>query len=813
MNNNPISRNNSILKKIPSSSSINSTLSLLKEKKYNFINESPIFSRIEKTNFNKNLKLPICISILANNLSINENNINLNLNANQKFNTKFPHINKKEPISRNSNYNLFSTSGKKNSKAKEIFFNSFNMSNIGYKNNVNPIKNKINFSPLRDSSKLSTNKKNISLDSSVITNQKTPVNKQNKQKYKLSFSFMSESPKKEKKFSSNQYLKKINKPFNIYNLYSNHNNNKKIDKEFNKLFNENNSINIEKSFNNCKNNESIDNNNNSSNNKIDDNKINKNNNSNNKINKNNNSNNKINNNIDNNINSNNIDNNINSNNINDKIEKDKDNINNNNISIITHSAKIIIELKKLDKKGDNNANKEIIKIKEKEKPNSRFNKIIRLSKRLSESYINFLKIKNNNKFHLINAKENTETNIAFKKNKFLNKLKKNFSNQINNILNIQKKEMIINYKNKMEKIFNKENNKIKIREYLKKNSFSLKDYQKSEINNICNNSSKSSNYIETNTLNNNNYFNNCNLCCILKNYISFCKFGDLSVIFNKNINYSNKHSGNGNNYILNIHNSTYIQDFILKSLPFYKNNLIKKNHENKNNLINKHHSRNIKIKYRTDNYRTDNYRNSLNKNKFLRLSKQINSIVIKDIYKNHANKELLNNIKNQNLLKLNDMKFKDYSILNKRAFFIKEKELIKIRNKGNIIENSESSDNTSNNDKSYNKLFKYIIEGKSKKFINYYQKKKDFININQELSDGNNLLILSTIQENYHITKFLCEQGIEINNHNLRGNTALHYACAKQNYKIFDILIYYGAREDIINNKGLTASECIGQNI
>ena len=110
-------------------------------------------------------------------------------------------------------------------------------------------------------------------------------------------------------------------------------------------------------------------------------------------------------------------------------------------------------------------------------------------------------------------------------------------------------------------------------------------------------------------------------------------------------------------------------------------------------------------------------------------------------------------------------------------------------------------------------MIKLIIEGKNKQFQKIFEEKRIFIDINQELFDGNTLLILSSREGNYYITKFLCEQNAEVNIQNTNGNTALHYAIGKQFYAIADILARYGAREDIKNIKGLAPWDYIENNI
>ena len=49
----------------------------------------------------------------------------------------------------------------------------------------------------------------------------------------------------------------------------------------------------------------------------------------------------------------------------------------------------------------------------------------------------------------------------------------------------------------------------------------------------------------------------------------------------------------------------------------------------------------------------------------------------------------------------------------------------------------------------------------------------------------------------------LLMSGMDPNTQNNKGNTALHYACDTINMKIVDLLMDYGAREDIENNSKL----------
>ena len=183
--------------------------------------------------------------------------------------------------------------------------------------------------------------------------------------------------------------------------------------------------------------------------------------------------------------------------------------------------------------------------------------------------------------------------------------------------------------------------------------------------------------------------------------------------------------------------------------------------------------------------------------------------------------DLTRNLKKQLSQRSSDSSIENFSILKRKNFFKKTK-IIKdnkkdsqrvinfrdtIRDSGEINKVKKNPEELNeehiNFDELYFELIKLIIEGKNKQFQKIFEEKRAFIDINQELFDGNTLLILSSREGNYYITKFLCEQNAEVNIQNKNGNTALHYAIGKQFYAIADILARYGAREDIKNIKGL----------
>lgn len=162
----------------------------------------------------------------------------------------------------------------------------------------------------------------------------------------------------------------------------------------------------------------------------------------------------------------------------------------------------------------------------------------------------------------------------------------------------------------------------------------------------------------------------------------------------------------------------------------------------------------------------------------------------------------------------------NFSILHNKKFFNVEKKL-KIKDDDEshelnldekrggiqILENYKSIEDV------YLGLVSLIIEGENKLFMQYFTKHRLSLDINAHLIEGNTMLIISCIEGNAIITKFLCEQGCETNIQNNYGNTALHYAIANQYYVLADILERNGAREDILNYKGLAPWDCIENNL
>ena len=109
-------------------------------------------------------------------------------------------------------------------------------------------------------------------------------------------------------------------------------------------------------------------------------------------------------------------------------------------------------------------------------------------------------------------------------------------------------------------------------------------------------------------------------------------------------------------------------------------------------------------------------------------------------------------------------------------------------------------------------LLKLVTIGEKDLFMDTYSKNKSNFDINTQDENGNTLLIHSTMLNIINIAEYLLDQGADPNIPNCFGNTAMHYAYSFKNFKVVDLLHRYGAREDIINRKGMTPGECINKN-
>ena len=257
-----------------------------------------------------------------------------------------------------------------------------------------------------------------------------------------------------------------------------------------------------------------------------------------------------------------------------------------------------------------------------------------------------------------------------------------------------------------------------------------------------------------------------------------------------------------------------IQKIILRSNDYYFNNKqISKDKKMHRSTVRNYHKN-----------------NSLNYEK--RKTSKENNLLKQMSLKKFSNMNFLSLKKDIKKLSDKNLNFYEFSLLNQKKFFkrpkmkrkkIKTSSVLnqKIEKCGNNSEESSLSsdklmssfENNNNIEDIYFDLISYIIKAKNKQFLKLYEKNKKLININQQLFEGNTLLIISSREGNLHISKFLCSEGIEVNIQNNKGNTALHYAIGNQFYSIADTLTRYGAREDIANDKGLLPWDCVENNL
>ena len=472
-------------------------------------------------------------------------------------------------------------------------------------------------------------------------------------------------------------------------------------------------------------------------------------------------------------------------------------------------------------------------------------------KTLKESYPNIFdssKKQIKTKFYYAICKKQT-INI-FNKNKFLRKINEKISKtSMNNLINrkiyFQKTSMLLNIQNNVNKIINKEKGNLKIPQFNDQNS----NIYYNDIYKIKN----TSNY-NLWRININSYYKyNCNLIFGLTKYLtSSIDYNGLTNInlslkkkaYNRRKNYSpsrktrkrfqtvqirpinelkvedekekddflvrkTKDTFKGElDWIYSPINLLSIQVLILRSEPFIENKNNNSDRKNTKNVTRNHSLNNIICKDLS-------LKHIPRQHSIVRKLSAFNLSVLKKTIRKDSVKEMPHG---NELFLLHQKKF--FKRIKRRK--IKEGSTIKrekTKDDEDLINYSsnETSSNISSEDKDVDDIFyelvRYIFESKNKNFMEFFERNKKNINMNQQLEGGNSLLIISSREGNATITRFLCEQGLEINMQNNNGNTALHYAIANQLYSIADILTRFGAREDIANNKGLYPWDCIENNL
>ena len=428
-----------------------------------------------------------------------------------------------------------------------------------------------------------------------------------------------------------------------------------------------------------------------------------------------------------------------------------------------------------------------------------------------------------------------------KQNKFLNKFKdtkyiyekQNISFEKSKVLlNMQIKTKNYTNNNKRKNIIIELNEELKIHEFTKMKEIYFREIVSPENNkNIINNEI-------VHKIN-----NNCNTSSLLSKYIlisyEFTGLSSSSSLIKRR---------NAKTFEPSVENNEYgimIQERFLKreeeTFKRTKSNVFQLHNFNKNNWMRT--SKNIirihEITLKANNFEYFNDIKNINKSIFRRSStlkegRDVNHETVKKNFIQNISSSKMNSISPMTLRKRKSIRLNyktkeshsNYNILEMKKFFTRnnrkrdknekelhfdfkeEKELSSLSDKSLRV---LSSNNVTNYkvEEYYYVLINCIVQGLNKNFINIFQKMQKKIDINQQIYEGNTLLIFSTKEGNFAITKYLCSQGADVNIQNDEGNTALHFAIANQFFSIVDILKASGAKEDIANNKGFTPWDCI----
>ncbi|MDO5969806.1 ankyrin repeat domain-containing protein [Flavivirga aquimarina] len=76
-----------------------------------------------------------------------------------------------------------------------------------------------------------------------------------------------------------------------------------------------------------------------------------------------------------------------------------------------------------------------------------------------------------------------------------------------------------------------------------------------------------------------------------------------------------------------------------------------------------------------------------------------------------------------------------------------------------------------------------------------------------ESNDYGTPLMAAVVKGNISITKLLLDKNVDVNISDIKGTTALHYACMYQNIEMVTLLINANANYNIKNNVGKTAMD------
>ena len=540
-----------------------------------------------------------------------------------------------------------------------------------------------------------------------------------------------------------------------------------------------------------------------------------------------------------------------------KLNEEQDNINNN---ISENDFKLPNKNKKHSSINIINKKKfsyDISKIKENDKDNKHNNKKIRFTSRTKSGKKSIKK----EKFLKIHSKRKTiaqKTTIILNNKYYLLKLDKrkhikfldkiNGSKNKNQQIESQKTQILLNMKLKIENSINNKKDIFTLtQQFASKYEFNLvkgvyfKEITKSQPNNV----SALFDYNNYSKIN-----KNFNISNVISNYLlSNHEFVSISSSLKLNLKRRNAIQFNlSKNESNSEYDLFFMEKFLKKEEETFKrtkSNVFEFNYLNKNrnqinsikNIISIHDITQKENKFINEHKYINNEIKVVNKTK---IRKSITLCEGRQINNNKVNSNILNKLLTKKISSINlktlrrkkslrlphkGFSLQKYSILQMKKFFERNKKNSK-KNGAKINLLKSDKDSLSLSDRSVDKLsskniieFKLeetyylllncIMQGLNNNFINYFQRMEKKIDINQQIYDGNTLIIISTKEGNLVITKFLCQQGADVNIQNNSGNTALHYAIANRIFSIVDLLKSHGAREDITNNKGYSPWDCI----
>ena len=442
--------------------------------------------------------------------------------------------------------------------------------------------------------------------------------------------------------------------------------------------------------------------------------------------------------------------------------------------------------------------------KEKKYQNRFYFNIWNKNKKIFYEKINKLKLNSSLKYHILNKYFDIIEEIYYfcfnTKNRTSTEIRKNERRKTHYSTIKKNEKVFLSYSSKnVQKIFaNKNNYKIKMlliesqkhqnnQEFI--NDLIMKESYKNNSDLKLNNNIFINNVDKNESINNEFFF---------KNF--FGVFGD---------SLPPKIKSNSNNYVNNF-NINNIKNANIKTLNF--NNLNIKNSQNKNSIKNAHTFFKKTLKKYIDKEKKKKRKlsiiNHINLN-------NINNIETNDILKDNIIYKISNSPKkrllfsesnNINLTKNSSKKtsLKPIDLFSASNKYITQIQTDKIKN--DMLE--------SLGDNLYKVIFFYIKENNYNK-VNYLIKQNsEFINMNYRDNEGYTFLNTSLRYNcKKDLIEFLIKSGSNPNICDNKGNTPLHYALSHENFQVVNLLIKFGAEENIKNCYGLNPWQVIGINL